>query len=160
MKLRMTMISISALVALVGFGLLGGTASAAIPRLNPNQTPGTGSNTNPHPVRILGRVDSVSSSGLVLTTRLGSVTVNAGANTWILVQSNGRCAEGALSDIQTGRPAEVAGMTTTTTNTINARVIVQGRCGPLGGKEAAKDLLSHLAAGIVKSMGLPTETCA
>lgn len=161
MKFQKTLLSVSALVALVGFGLLGGTASAAVP--NQRQAPGTAANTTPRPVRILGRVDSVSSSGLVLQTRLGSVTVNVAANTWIVVPGSGRCVEGALSDIQTGRPAEVAGMTTTTATgkAIDARVITQGRCmGPLAGKEAARDLLAHLAAGTVKSINGSTITLA
>src|SRR5436190_10165163 len=156
MKLRMTLVSMSLLVAVLGLGLFGASASAA-PRQK--QAPGTGSTTNPHPVRIMGRVDSVSSSGLVLHTQRGNLTVNVNNTTWILVQSNGRCAEGALTDIQTGRPAEVAGMTTATANTINARVIVQGRCmGPVAGKPAVKDLLTHLATGTVKSVNGSTIT--
>src|SRR5262245_25252193 len=107
MKLRKSLISMSALIAVLGFTLLGGTASAAGPKQG--RVGATAADTTPHPVRILGRVDSVSSSGLVLQTRLGNMTVNAGTDTWVVVQSGNRCVEGALSDIQTGRPAEVAG---------------------------------------------------
>ena len=86
MKLSKNILSTSALVALVSFGLLGSTASAATP--GQRQAPST--NTTPHPARILGRVDSVSGSGLVLQTRLGSVTVNASANTWPTARRNVR----------------------------------------------------------------------
>src|SRR2546428_724976 len=87
------------------------------------KTPGAGQDSTQHPVRLLGRVDSVSSTGLVLLARRGDVNVNASDRTWIVVERDGRCAQGTLQDIQTGRPAEVMGVTTAVTGTIDARVI-------------------------------------
>jgi hypothetical protein len=77
--------------------------------------------------------------------------------TWIVVERNGRCAQGTLQDIQTGKPAEVMGMTTAVTGTIDARVIVQARCAAdAGGQknkgQAIQALAQHVAVGTVKTI--------
>src|SRR5437667_7197928 len=105
------LLSMGALVALLAFALAGGAANAAAPRQAPTPGKATTPDTNPHPARFIGRVNSVSGSSLMLTTRQGAVTANVSSSTWILVERDGRCVEGQLSDIQTNRPAAVAGMT-------------------------------------------------
>ena len=155
MKRNTFMLTISALTAALTFTLFGGVASAQTP------PPPTGTET-PRPVRIIGRVDTVSTNSIALTTRQGQVTANVGPNTWILVQqTGGRCVEGTLQDIQTNMPANVAGMTTAQRGVINARVITQGRCGmpdekakrPQQGKAA-----DHLAMGTIKAISGNTIT--
>jgi hypothetical protein len=147
---------VGALATVFGIGLLGSTAFAAAPRQG--KTPGAGQDSTQHPVRLLGRVESVSSTGLVLLTRRGDVNVNAGDRTWIVVERDGRCAQGTLQDIQTGRPAEVMGMTTAITSTIDARVIVQARCaadaanGQKAKGQAIEALAKHVAVGTVKAI--------
>lgn len=154
MKPNKVMLSISTLTAALMIGLFGGAASAQTP-------PTTGAET-PRPVRIVGRVDTVSNNSIALTTRQGQVTANVGPNTWIIVQQNGgRCVEGTLKDIQTNRPANVAGMTTAQRGVIDARVVVQGRCAvpdrrperPQQGKVA-----NHLASGTIKAISGSTLT--
>lgn len=145
-----------ALAALAAVGAIGGVANAAVPRQA--QTPQAAPNSQPRPIRVAGRVDSVSGSGLVLTTgRNRTVHVNVGTNTWILVPGTGqRCAEGTLSSLQTGKPTEVLGMSTSVANTVDARAIAQGACArELNGrlaKQAARALEKHAAAGTVKSI--------
>jgi len=117
------------------------------------QTPPQGTDNNPRPVRIMGRVDTVSGTGLTMTTRRGPVTANVGANTWIVVERDQRCVEGTLQDIQTQRPARVAGMTTGQPGVINARVVMQGRCGDHdGGKPEGRGPGHHVAAGSIKAI--------
>src|SRR5438128_1601159 len=125
MRLGKSLLGASALAAIIAFGLLGGVVNAAAP--NQSQTPTAATNKNPHPARFLGRVTSVSATGLVLQTARGAITVNTSDRTWIVVPLNGQCSQGTLQDIQTNRPAAVMGMTTISANTVDARVIVQGR---------------------------------
>ena len=149
MKRNKFILSISTLTAALMIGLFGGAASAQTP------PPTTGTET-PRPVRIVGRVDTVGTSSIALTTRQGQVTANVGPNTWIVVQQvGGRCVEGTLRDIQTNRPANVAGMTTAQRGVIDARVVVQGRCAvpdqkperPNWGKVA-----NHMVSGTIKAI--------
>src|SRR3954452_16372290 len=127
MRITRSVLGIAALAAAMAIGVVGGTASAAAPRQA--QTPGTGQAPTSHPVSVIGRVTSVSGSGLVLQTPRGNLNVNASANTWIVVESSGQCVEGNLQDIQTAKPALVMGMGTAAANaTIDARVIAQGPC--------------------------------
>jgi hypothetical protein len=120
------------------------------------QTPPQGTDTTPRPVRIMGRVDTVTGNGLTMTTRRGPVTANVGTNTWIVVERDQRCVEGTLQDIQPQRPATVAGMTTGQPGVINARVVTQGRCGHHSepGKERPGEKRSghHVAAGSIKAI--------
>lgn len=120
------------------------------------QTPPQGTDNNPRPVRIMGRVDTVSGTGLTMTTRRGPVTANVGANTWIVVERDQRCVEGTLQDIQPQRPATVAGMTTGQPGVINARVVTQGRCGhhsePGRERPGEKRPGHHMAAGSIKAI--------
>ncbi len=156
MKLRKFVFGLSTfgLAAVVGISLLGGVAGAQTP------TPGQAEQTSPRPVRFMGRVDSVGQNSITLTTRRGQVTANVSQRTWILVQGQGqgqrRCSEGTISDLRTGLPAEVAGMTTNQQNVVDARVIVQGRCGlaPVAQKarNAVEKLARHVAEGTIKSI--------
>jgi hypothetical protein len=154
MKLRRFVLGLSTfgLATVVGISLLGGVAGAQTP------TPGQAEQTSPRPVRFTGRVDSVGQNSIALTTRRGQVTANVSQRTWILVQAQGqrRCSEGTISDLRTGLPAEVAGMTTNQQNVVDARVIVQGRCGlaPVAQKarNAVERLARHVAEGTIKSI--------
>jgi hypothetical protein len=120
MKQNKLMLSTSIMTAALAIGLFGGVAGAQTPPASPD---------TPHPIRLLGRVDAVTANAITLTTRQGKATANVGANTWIVVrQSNGRCVEGTLRDMQVNRPAAVAGMTTAQRGVINARVVTQGGC--------------------------------
>ncbi len=157
--------------ALLGFGalgLVGGVAYAAAP--HQAQTPGTGNTGTPHAVRFAGRVQSVSASGLVLQAgRNQTVNVNVGSDTWVVVEKNNACATGQLSDIQTGKAVAVAGMSTTTARTVDARVVAQGACArklqagagkraPAAGKAGKIALARHAAEGTVKSINGGTLT--
>jgi hypothetical protein len=79
----------------------------------------------------------------------------------VLVPQNGRCAEGQLSDLQTGRVAEVLGMSTAVTNTVGARVIAEGRCALRINRDGALEkrieaglraAAHHVAEGTIKSI--------
>ncbi len=163
MRLKMAVFSIFGLVALVGFSLLGGVAAAQTP------TPGPGTQGQPYPVRFVGRVDAVGQSSLTLSTRLGIVTANVSQRTWILVRPEGqrRCVEGTLADIRTGQFVQVAGMSTNQQGVVDARVLVQGRCG-LHAVDRARDearaayhrLAQHVAAGTIKAISGNTITLA
>ena len=150
MKSKVGLLSAGALAILVALGSFVGIAGAQTP---PAQTPPS---TDPHPVRFMGRVDSVGQSSLQMTTRRGPVTVNVSDRTWIVVEREGRCVEGVLSDIQTGRPAAVAGMTTGQQGQVNARMLMQGRCGqdgPKGDNGRHKGQAgAHAAMGTIKSI--------
>jgi hypothetical protein len=103
-----------------------------------------------------------------------TVTALVNPNTWILVEQNGTCAEGTVQDLQTGRPAAVAGMTTNQRGVVNARAIAQCRAGVTdvgngkdlpanpaqgNGRERVKqELAKHAAAGTVKSVSGGTLT--
>jgi len=156
-----------ALAALLSFGLVAGTASAAAPRQA--QTPGAGSQnqqTNPHPARIAGVLNSVSGNTLTLTVRRGvTATVNVNSSTWVLVQQTNGCAEGTATQLQTGKAVEVEGMTTTTANVITARTVAQCRAfrgapapGRPGNPAQVAALLNHMAEGTVKSISGTTVT--
>ncbi len=120
----------------------------------------------PHPTRLMGKVSSISSNSLVLTTRQGDVTINVGANTWVVVEKDGKPSQGTLSDIQTGKPATVAGMTTGDPKVVDARVVAQARfIGAIAGrsldkhKEMARKFLGeHGAMGTVKAINGNTIT--
>jgi len=156
-----TLMGAGALVALSAIGILGSVAYASGPRQA--QAPGaTPSTTTPHVVRLAGKVQSGSSTGLVLqASQTRTVNVSAGPNTWILVQKNNTCSQGQLSDLQTGKAATVAG-TSTSTNAVDARVIAQGNCArelttARGRQAVAKVALArHAAEGTVKSISCST----
>jgi hypothetical protein len=156
MKFGKPSLVVAAVATVFGVSLFGNAANAAVPAQT--QTPGTGTSPTPHPVQVAGRVTSVSGTGLVLKTPRGNVTVNAGSNTWIVVQRNGQCAAGTLQDVQTGKLTQVMGMSTAVTNTVEARVISQARCAqaPNGAtpakRPAAAALAKHVAAGTVKAV--------
>lgn len=175
MRMFKTALGAGALATLAAVGLMGGVASAAGPRQLPvqaraqAQTP----NTQPRPVHLVGRVDSVSGASLVLSvSKNKSVTVNTTSNTWILApDGSGHCAEGTVSKLQTGKPAEVLGMTTAITGTVDAKAVAQGACvralngkagkvngnGNANGDNLAK-LAEHLAAGTIKTINGSTLT--
>lgn len=162
MKLRNGALATGAVAVLTTFGLLAGVAGAQ------TSTPTQGvaaKDDSPHPVHVAGRVDKVDAAArtLTMTTRKGSITVSVSDNTWILVTKDGQCSEGTINDIQANQAAVVGGMTTTTANQVNARTILQGRCGVAkagrtperqGGKVgAAIEILGkHAAMGTIKSI--------
>ena len=155
--MKRTFWSATALAAIFSFSLFGGSASA-------QTTPPGQTDTTPRPVHFVGRVQSVTGSTLVLETRRGNVTANVSDRTWILVTEDSRCVEGDLTDIQVGQAASVAGMTTGTQGTINARMLSQGRCmrvpRPLGQsrEKVRKELAKHLGAGTIKAINGSTLT--
>jgi hypothetical protein len=151
----------SGAVALLAMAAFTGVASAQTPQ--PQQPTQTG----PHPVRLLGQVGTISSSTFVLTTRQGDVTVNVGPNTWIVVEKNGASTQGTLADLQTAKPATVAGMTTNDPKVVDAREVVQARIAAPGRQAAPKqapagrikELLTNFAAsGTIKAINGSTLT--
>src|SRR5207249_1117575 len=91
-----------------------------------------------------------------------TATVHVSDRTWILVPQNGSCVQGTLSDIQSGRPAAVAGMTTNERGVINAREVAQCRAGVATGGGALpkirQELAKHIGAGTVKTISGSTIT--
>jgi hypothetical protein len=164
MKFKKFALGISATIAaLLTAMLFAGMASAQTP---PAQTVPAG----PHPIKLAGTVSSVSSGSLVLATRQGDMTVNVSADTWIIVRKNGAASQGTLSDLVTGKPALVGGMTTSDPKVVDARTIAQGvpantaRAG-LGqpGKPGARGraiaaITTHLASGTVTAINGNTIT--
>src|SRR5689334_7755098 len=112
MRTAKTLIGAGALVCLSAIGTLGSIAYASGPRQAQTQSPGAApSAATSRVVRLAGKVQSVSSTGLVLqASRTRTVNVTTGPNTWILVQKNNTCTEGQLSDLQTGKVATIAGI--------------------------------------------------
>jgi hypothetical protein len=115
----------AATAALVGGAYFTAQASAQAP--GPGTTPPSQQQqSGPHPVRFEGKLTAVGANSVTLTTGKATVTANVGPNTWIVVNKNNQPTQGTLSDLQTGKPATVAGMSTGTANTVDARVITQG----------------------------------
>jgi hypothetical protein len=122
-----------ATVAVVAFG---GLANAA--QLVAQTPPAQSSQTSPHPVRLAGTISSVASGSLILAAKQANYTVSIDANTWIVVQQNGAAAQGSIADIVAGKPAVVAGMTTSDPTIVDARIVAQGRFrGALGATKGA-----------------------
>jgi hypothetical protein len=162
MKNKIAVMGASAAAALVALGSFASLAAAQPPAQTPtNQTPPQ--STEPGPVRFVGMVQSVGNNDIQLRTQRGPVDANVNERTWILVERNSRCVEGTLTDIQTDRPAGVAGMTTGNQGEVNARMVAQGRrcmrvimgdgADNAPGKEAvAKAAANHAAMGTIKSI--------
>jgi hypothetical protein len=167
MKQRNGALATGAVAMLAAFGLLVGVAGAQ--GNPPTSARGQATDTSPHPVHMAGQVEKVDASAntLTLKTPKSSVTVNLSDKTWVLVEKDGKCGEGALADIKAGQPAMVGGMTTATDAQIVARTVMQGRCfagkaerGPGGaggvgpGKPGGKNgsLAEHVAMGSIKSI--------
>ncbi|HKP54497.1 MAG TPA: DUF5666 domain-containing protein [Chloroflexia bacterium] len=166
MKQRNGILATGAVATLAAFGLLVGVAGAQ--GTPPTPTRGQVADTSPHPVHIAGQVEKVDATAksLTLKTPKSSITVNVSDNTWVLVEKDGKCAEGALADIKAGQPAMVGGMTTATEGQINARTVAQGCAagkqpgrpggpggvgpGKMGGKLGA--IAEHVAMGNIKSI--------
>lgn len=158
--------------ALVGVTALGAVGVADAAALRQTETPGANPAATPHVVRVAGKIQSVTASGFVLQAgRNRTVNINAGTDTWVLVEKNSSCAEGQLSDLQTGKAAEVAGMSTSAANTIEARLVAQGRCAAqinrrLSGATKGKGragllaLAAHFATGSVQAINGNTLTVA
>ena len=127
MRLNKLFLGVSTLALLLMLGLSVGPASAAVPGQVSSSGVGNGVDSPDRPVRIMGRVDQVGERGLLLTTRHGPIRVLVGDNTTIMVNSDGECVEGTLEDIEIGRPALVAGVTTAERGVILARGIRQCR---------------------------------
>ena len=125
-RLFVSVVGAGALLVILALGLFGSIAGA--------QTPPAAS--QPQVVHIVGHVDAVSASSITLTTPRGTVTANVGPNTWVVVQKDGRCVEGVLSDIQAGKRASVQGTTTDRQGVINARVVMQDGCAAPGRGQA------------------------
>lgn len=166
MKSVKSLLGISALTGLVALGMFAGAASASVP--GQAQTPGTGNAAapqDPHPIRVTGRVARVGTNVFALQVRNGmTATVRVNDRTWILVQQNDSCVEGTLSDLQTGRPAVVSGMTTNERGVINARTVAQCRAGVADNPPPQKlgkireGLEKHVGAGTIKSVSGNTLT--
>jgi len=156
-----------ALGALLAVGVFSGLASAQTQTGSPTPAPQS-AQTGPHPVRLSGTVNSIAAKSLTLTTAKGDYTVNISANTWIVVQQNGAPAQASISDLVSGKPATVAGMTTSDPNVIDARVVAQGSFAkgatgkravpgkPAGVGRAA--LARHAASGTITAMNGTTIT--
>src|SRR5437016_1975271 len=128
MKSAKALLSMGALAGIIAFGVFASTASAAAP--HQSRTPGRGTAAaapqDPHPIRVVGRVGRVGTDVFTLVVRNGmTATVHVSDSTWIFVPQNGSCVQGTLSDIQAGRPAAVAGMTTNQRGDINPRTAAQ-----------------------------------
>jgi Domain of unknown function (DUF5666) len=145
------------MAAIIGIGAFGATvASAQTPRPNAPTPPAAG-----QPVRLVGKVASVSANTLVLTTRGGDITVNIGADTFIVVQKNGQPTEGTAADLVAGKPATVAGVATSDPKVVDARMITQG--AHMGGKPSdrhpkGRQAAEHLAAGTITAINGSTIT--
>jgi len=155
------------IAGLLAVTLFAGIAAAQtiITDTPPAQTTPSG----PHPVKLTGNVKSIASSSLVLTTRQGDITVNVNAQTWIVVQKNGAATEGNIGDLVTGKPAVVAGMTTSDPKVVDARTIAQGAKatgvpnngvpGNNGARgRAAVAAVEHMAAGTITAINGSTIT--
>ena len=119
------LLTVVAVIAVMAFGGLASAADRFVAQIPTAQT----TQTNPHPIRLSGSVSSVSSGSLILASKQGNYTITAGANTWIVVEQNGAAVQGSLSDIVAGKPAVIAGMTTTDPTVVDARIISQGALG-------------------------------
>ncbi|HEX9990639.1 MAG TPA: DUF5666 domain-containing protein [Chloroflexia bacterium] len=149
MKRFKSLAGISAVLAgVLALGVFGSVAAAQTPATQPAQQ------ANPHPIEVAGQVTSVSANSLVLKTRRGEITANVSANTWIVTGKDGARSQGALSDIQTGKPAMVAGMTTGDPKVIDARVVRQGPIEKAGarGRGRMKQAAQHFAIGTIKAI--------
>ena len=149
-------IALAAIIGLGAFGAAVASAQAPTPRPNAPTPPAAG-----QPVRLMGKVASVSANSLVLTTRGGDITVNIGADTFIVVQKNDQPAEGTAADLVAGKPAAVVGVATADPKVVDARMISQG--AHLGGKPSARhpkgrQAADHLAAGTITAINGSTIT--
>lgn len=174
MRRLKTTLSIGAVsVSLVALGLFAGLANAQTPAQS--QTPTSSSaQTGPHPVRLIGKVSTISGTTLTVTTKSGDETVNTDATTWIVVNKNSKATQGTLSDVQSGKEVVVAGMTTNDPKVVDARVITQGNAlgsavagkktapgqlaGRGNGKAGSSFLSEHMVIGTVKSISGSTIT--
>ncbi|MBF6613781.1 MAG: hypothetical protein IVW55_11705 [Chloroflexi bacterium] len=160
-------------ISLVALGLFAGLANAQTPAQS--QTPTSSSaQTGPHPVRLIGKVSTISGTTLTVTTKSGDETVNTDATTWIVVSKNSKATQGTLSDVQSGKEVVVAGMTTNDPKVVDARVITQGNAlgsavagkktapgqlaGRGNGKAGSSFLSEHMVIGTVKSISGSTIT--
>jgi hypothetical protein len=155
--LKSTVFLSALLVAVLASGTFASVAAAQTAGSAAQQQP-----SGPRPVEIVGQVTSVSTNSLVLKTRRGDVTANVSSSTWILVEKDGRRVEGALSDIQTGMPATISGMTTADPGVIDARVIRQGRLERAGARVRSRVVMrriaEHFAGGTIKAVNGTTLT--
>jgi hypothetical protein len=156
MRKTRLLVGASALSILLAFA---GIASA--------QTPQPQAPAGPQPVRLAGKVGTISASSFILTTPRGDFTINVSASTWIVVEKNGTSVQGALSELQTAKAATVAGMGTADPKVVDAREVVQARLAKVGRaiapkqtpRERIRAILSHLAAsGTIKSINGSTLT--
>jgi hypothetical protein len=149
MKRFKSLAGISAvLVGVLALGVFGSVAAAQTPATQPAQQ------ANPHPIEVAGQVTSVSANSLVLKTRRGDITANVSADTWIVTEKDGARVQGTLSDIQTGKPAMVSGMTTSDPKVIDARVVRQGPVekAKRPGRGRMKQAAQHFAIGTIKAI--------
>ncbi len=174
MKRLTTTLGIGALsTSLVALGIFAGLANAQTP--TQSQTPTSSSvQTGPHPVRLIGKVNTISGTTLTVTTKSGDERVNTDATTWIVVNKNNKATQGTLSDVQSGKEVVVAGMSTNDPKVVDARVITQGNAlgsaiagkksapGQLAGRGSGKAgssfLSEHMVIGTVKSISGSTIT--
>jgi len=163
MKLKKFALMISSMVAgLMAVTLFAGMAGAqTILTATPARQ---AAQSGPHPMRVAGNVKSLAISSLVLTTRQGDLTVNVSPQTWIVVQKNGAAVQGSISDLVTGKRAEVAGMTTADPKVIDARTVAQvAQARGVPGNNGARDRaavagVEHMAAGTITAINGSTIT--
>ncbi|MDQ6693813.1 MAG: DUF5666 domain-containing protein [Chloroflexota bacterium] len=147
------------IAAMLGAGAFSTGALAQTPVQT--QTPRPTVATGPHPTKIEGKVESVSSGSLKLKARSGEYTVNINANTWIVENKDGKAAQATADDIQIDKAATVAGMTTGDPGVIDARVITQGKAATVAAAakgKAAKRIAEHVANGTIKQINGDTIT--
>ncbi len=152
-------IVVATIVALGVFGAV--VVSAQVP------TPAPGTATPPaagQPVRLAGKVSSVATGSLVLNTRGGDITVNVGANTFIVIKQNGTPAQGTLADLTTDKATVVVGVATSDPIVVDARMITQGALTNgavarfLANHPKVRAAIEHIAAGTITAINGNTIT--
>src|SRR5512138_2891248 len=78
------------------------------------------------PAARVGTLTQPSSSGFTLETRAGSLAVTVGADTWVVVEKDGKAVEGTVADLVAGTATAVAGMLAADGKTLAARTVAQG----------------------------------
>jgi hypothetical protein len=139
-------------MAAAGLGLLGALAAGVLATAHPAAA-APAAQAQAAVVRATGKITAVQTGGFTLQNPKHIYTVAVGTNTWIVVQKNGKAAEGALSDLQVGETVRVAG-TGDSADHVTARVVTEGG---VGGKQAGARH-GNTRAGKLARAGLPRAT--
>ena len=139
--------------AVAGLGLLGALAVGVVTTAHPAAAAAP-AQAQATIVRAAGKITALQPGGFTLQNPRHTYNVSVSANTWVVVKTNGKAAEGALSDLRVGEVVGVAG-TADTADHVNARVVSQGglaRAGVQHGKnKAAKSARAALTRATVQS---------